>query len=217
MKSTRFQILMTMLVTLVASGLTTDQLAKKLDDNVVKAYSGNGLNAPMCATAGKLTEQRVRLQNGTGGYIAANIGKGGKNTDLIDVNTKRELGVSSFGDKLKPGELLIFDRLIIEHATNSTAGTPVKDVTGWSKSLPEELKNAEIEISTNGKVVFKGFIGEINDAQNNADKPYYQLFDPAYLLDDKEWQVTIKMPKQFTDTNDHYVRVVMSGATTYIG
>ena len=214
MKSVRFQILMATLVALVTTKLASSQLKERMPKEVINAYKA--MNAPVCTH--EVQGQTAKLLNGTGAYIAANIGKGSANTELITSDLKSKLGVSTFGYTLKAGELLVFDRLVIEHAT-AASGTAVEDITSWSKSLPAEWKNASIEIYTNGrgKKVFEGQLNVIADHQNNSSKPFYQLFDPAFLLDDQSWQIVIKQPTQFSGADDHYIRVNMDGAKTYIG
>ncbi|NPA44695.1 MAG: hypothetical protein GXO49_04105 [Chlorobi bacterium] len=225
MKTTRFRILAALLVSLYTSGMISSQLQEKLSDDFVETY-GQGMNAPCYdpampsvyqrKTSSKQLRSYAKFEVGTGGYIAANIGKGSAIQELVNSDLKKKLGVTNLQYQLPIGEVLLFDRIVIEHAT-ATAGTEVDKVTGWSKDLPDEIKNGEIEISTAGKVVFSGAIDAINDYQNNADKPYFQLFDPRYLLDGQTWQVVIKQPVQFSDDQDHYVKVRLEGAKTYIG
>ena len=218
-KSTRYILLATTLVSLIASGLVSDTLAKKFDKSFVQTYA---MNAPVAGSAIQKCSNNVvgsagKFNMGTGGYLAANIKQGGGHVDLVDSDLKKKLGVSNLQFRLPAGEALIFDRLSLEYATVSGAsGTAVEDVTGWTKNLPEELKNSTLIIKTGDTVVFNGRMNVIHDFQNNADKPYYQLFDPRYLLDDNTWQVTIKMQKSFSGTDDHYVRLNMDGARTTI-
>ncbi len=213
MDKQRFQHLASIFVFLIAAQMVTGKLIDKTDQGFATTYGG--INAPTCGE--KATQRsKTRFKAGTGAYIAAQLKHMSTYTEMVDSDLKKKEGVTDLAYTLPDDKLVLFDRLVIEHAS-AAANTAVDQVTGWSKDLPEEIINGSIEIKTGSEVVFEGRLHQLKNYQYNTEEGYFELIEGRYLLPGQTFQVTIKQQKAFTDdANDHYLRVNFDGLTTYI-
>jgi len=209
MKTKRFITLVSILVAAVAAGLASNELKARIPNSFIDKYMGAGYAAGDEAKSDTL----AKISKRTSKYLAANIGKGSKNTELVDSSLKETLGVTNFtAQTIKSGEFIVFDRVRLLHGSAAAGADPAS--VDYSANLPVELKGGKLIIKTAGNVVAELEIETINAEQNASEHGFAELIDPAYLRDAQEFQFIIKQPVQFTDTNDHYIKVVIDGIET---
>ena len=192
MKTKRFQGLLAVLTALAAAGHVSSELQTKAKHGQVKT-----------------TPLSIK-------YVAKNIEQGGGTIDLVDSNTKELVGVSNFrSNRLDTGNVFIFDTIRVYYAKDPNETDPSN--VNYSSNLPTELDASELEFYTNGKKIVSIPL-QSADYYQNIDSGYagFRLANPAYLLDNNEFEIKLKMPRAFGGTDHHFIKIEMEGIETII-
>lgn len=155
-------------------------------------------------------------------YIRKEIAIGGK-VSLINANTEQLAGISSFdGNKLNDYINHIIDRLKFSYTNAATAyaGTPAG--LTYSKALPAAIRNAQLNIMQNSKVVYSLPISTVNNPNTGNT-----IIDDFRVLDNFELLVSgepINLEIEFPEgaaipvvvgEERHFVELILGGFTSF--
>lgn len=122
-------------------------------------------------------------------YIAKSLKGMGGIVKLIDVNTKKEVGVTNFdGNKLNVGRDYIIDGVRVKF---DTAALTTKTAT-WSDALPAELLNAEIRIKQDNQLLFDM---PLSDLANFNYDDFRDISTSPIIRSGEEFEIELEFPQ----------------------
>ncbi|MFD3001439.1 hypothetical protein ACFS7Z_13790 [Pontibacter toksunensis] len=166
--------------------------------------------------------QNVQFNNGDY-YLRSKITAGGI-LELIDSNTKKVDGLSSFdGRSLEDGVNLALEKVRFAYGTSATVGgatdpVAIKYSTAYA-DVPAALANADLVISQHGKQILsvpvqRFLLGAASNRPAGLEDAYE--LDAIRLIKEKtELSIAIRFPKGATlpDAN-HFIELHLIGSTT---
>lgn len=126
-------------------------------------------------------------------YLNVNVRGQGGTIQLVDVNTKREVGVTNLdGNKLNPGRDYIIDGIRV--MKGSTAAASVKsEVYVTTGTLDKALQNAEIRIKQGGNILIDM---PVSDLYNGSQEEIFRTISTSPLIvSNQEYEFEIEYPK----------------------
>ncbi len=211
MKKERFIVLLSTLVALAAAKEISSELRSKLPTSLYAEF-GYDIQGSDQAVANVRTAVK---------YVTKYIGLGGRGEfSMVDSSTKEETGVTNFhGNKMDISNAFIFDRVQILGAWVDNSNATLDDFIGSTfmpQAIPDEIRNAELEIYTDNNKILSIPISYMSSLEYN--NWVYELDKPAYLLDGKNFDIKLKIPKEITSTGSgdrrYAVRVILDGIET---
>lgn len=155
-------------------------------------------------------------------YIRKEIAIGGK-VSLIDANTSQLAGISSFdGNKLNDYVNHIIDKLRFSYTTAATAyaGTPAGLL--FATALPAAIKNAQLNVLQNSKVVFSMPISTISNRNtgNTIMDDFRELDNFEMLVSNEPINLEIEFAAGASipvvvGAERHFVELIVGGFTTF--
>ena len=122
-------------------------------------------------------------------YIAKSLKGMGGIVKLIDVNTKKEVGVTNFdGNKLNVGRDYIIDGVRVLY--DGTVVSP-KDGT-WEDTMPKELLNAEIRIKQDNQLLFDM---PVSDMVNFKNDDFRDISTSPIIRSGEEFEIELEFPQ----------------------
>lgn len=170
------------------------------------------------------TDTSVQLNNGDQ-YLRTSIKGASGITELLDSNTKKENGISSWvGRQLENGQYMALEKVRVGFGTSpTTGGTTNPALVKYSTKvadIPAALLNADLEISQSGKTIqvipMQRFFSDVASDKPAGVADAYEL-DALRLLEPKQdIGLAIRFPKDgsiATDAN-YFLEVHLIGAQT---
>lgn len=126
-------------------------------------------------------------------YLNVNVKGQGGTIQLIDVNTKREVGVTNLdGNKLNAGRDYIIDGIRV--LKGSTASASVKsEVYVATGTLIEALQNAEIRIKQGGNILVDMPMSDLYNP--NAQELFRNISTSPLIVSNQEFEFEIEYPR----------------------
>ena len=126
-------------------------------------------------------------------YLNVNVKGQGGTIQLIDVNTKREVGVTNLdGNKLNAGRDYIIDGIRV--LKGSTAAASVKaEVYVTTGNLVEALQNAEIRIKQGGNILVDMPMSDLYNG--NSNEIFRNISTSPLIVSNQEFEFEIEYPK----------------------
>jgi hypothetical protein len=127
-------------------------------------------------------------------YLNVNVKGQGGTIALIDVNTKREVGVTNLdGNRLNAGRDYIIDGVRVLRGT--TASANVRNETySQTGALDQALQNAEIRIKQNGSILLDMPMSDIYNPASTAEV-FRNISTSPLILSNMEYEFEIEYPK----------------------
>ncbi|WP_338731760.1 hypothetical protein [Mangrovimonas cancribranchiae] len=144
-----------------------------------------------------------------------NIGQG--TIPLITSNTQEETGVSTFeGDRLPDRKNIVFNAVALGYGTHATDSDKAA-VINYDASLIPSLRNAELEIKSDGKVVATVQCSEFSNdlAAASGRDLYFDLGGEYMIREGKKFEINLKFPEGATGGGTvDYVEVRLDAIAT---
>jgi hypothetical protein len=130
-------------------------------------------------------------------YLNVNVKGQAGTIQLIDVNTKREVGVTNLdGNRLNPGRDYIIDGVRVLRGVKNTANVK-NDQYSQTGSLDEVFQNAELRIKQNSNILLDMPISDLyNPASGN--EVFRNISTSPLIQSNMEYEIEIEYPKGFT-------------------
>ncbi len=130
-------------------------------------------------------------------YLNVNVKGQGGTIQLIDVNTKREVGVTNIdGNKLNPGRDYIIDGVRVLKGTTSSANVRSEKYS-QTAVLDEALQNAEIRIKQGGNVLVDMPMSDISNP-SSINEVFRNISTSPLIVSNQEFEFEIEYPKGVT-------------------
>lgn len=126
-------------------------------------------------------------------YLNVNVRGQGGTIQLIDVNTKREVGVTNLdGNRLNAGRDYIIDGIRVLKGTTASANVRNEKYT-TAGVLVEALQNAELRIKQGGNILMDLPMSDVfNGSQNEL---FRNISTSPLIVSNKEFEFEIEYPK----------------------
>jgi hypothetical protein len=124
--------------------------------------------------------------------------------DVLDNNTKREVGITDFdGNKLPKGHYIVINA--IAGYAETTAATP-KAAT-WAGTPNVVLSNSNLIVEQDRKIIETAMqhIFNANLGKGAMQDDFYQLADGNVILPEQEFKVSLQAPTGTADSADKFV------------
>jgi hypothetical protein len=126
-------------------------------------------------------------------YLNVNVKGQGGTIALIDVNTKREIGVTNLdGNRLNAGRDYIIDGVRVLRGTTASANVRSEKYS-QSTALEEALQNAEIRIKQNGNILLDMPMSDIYN--QNSNELFRNISTSPLIQSNMEFEFEIEYPK----------------------
>lgn len=133
-------------------------------------------------------------------YFARKAAAAVSSVDLVDPTTEDATGESNLNKgELPSGRYLVCDRISIASITNASVTAGV-----YSTVLPAAIRNGEVRIEQDGKILYEGPISEFHSeaVTQDKDQKYKKLDNPILLQPNKPLHVRMDFPDATAvDTN----------------
>jgi hypothetical protein len=127
-------------------------------------------------------------------YLNVNVKGQGGTIALIDVNTKREVGVTNLdGNRLNAGRDYIIDGVRVLRGTTASANVRSEKYSQTSV-LEEALQNAEIRIKQNGNILLDMPMSDISNP-SSTNEVFRNISTSPLIQSNMEFEFEIEYPK----------------------
>jgi hypothetical protein len=127
-------------------------------------------------------------------YLNVNVKGQGGTISLIDVNTKREVGVTNLdGNRLNAGRDYIIDGVRVLRGTTSAASVKTENYVQGG-ALDTALQNAEIRIKQNGNILLDMPISDLFNPASTAEV-FRNISTSPLIVSNMEFEFEIEYPK----------------------
>lgn len=148
-------------------------------------------------------------------YVRKEITFGSGSVPLVDTKTDKTTGVSNLdANRLPAYRNIVFDRISLGYATNAEAGKETE--VSYASTLPNSLRNAELEIKQDGNTIISIPCSEFDadHAFTHEGERFVDLGGEYLIREEKAFEINIKFPDGATGTAHDYVEVRLSGIET---
>ncbi|WP_158728629.1 hypothetical protein [Flavobacterium sp. I-STPA6A] len=127
-------------------------------------------------------------------YLNVNVKGQGGTIALIDVNTKREVGVTNLdGNRLNAGRDYIIDGMRVLRGTTGASNLRNENYS-QTGSLDQALQNAEIRIKQNGNILLDMPMSDIFNPASTAEV-FRNISTSPLIQSNMEYEFEIEYPK----------------------
>lgn len=127
-------------------------------------------------------------------YLNVNVKGQGGTIALIDVNTKREVGVTNLdGNRLNAGRDYIIDGVRVLKGTTAAASVKTENYA-QTGALDTALQNAEIRIKQNGNILLDMPISDLFNPASTAEV-FRNISTSPLIQSNMEFEFEIEYPK----------------------
>jgi hypothetical protein len=127
-------------------------------------------------------------------YLNVNVKGQGGTIALIDVNTKREVGVTNLdGNRLNAGRDYIIDGVRVLRGTTASASVK-NEVYSQTGTLHSVLHNAEVRIKQNGNILLDMPISDLYNPASTAEV-FRNISTSPLIQSNMEFEFEIEYPK----------------------
>lgn len=127
-------------------------------------------------------------------YLNVNVKGQGGTISLIDVNTKREVGVTNLdGNRLNAGRDYIIDGVRVLRGTTGSASVKNENYVATG-ALDVALQNAEVRIKQNGNILLDMPISDLFNPANTVEL-FRNISTSPLIVSNMEFEFEVEYPR----------------------